>query len=255
MSRSLVQLKDVSKVYGCPPHEVLAVDRVSLRLEAGRFIVLAGPSGCGKTTLLMVMGCLLQPTSGEVRICGEDVARLGEARLPRVRRKHIGFIFQGFNLFPALTALENVELALNLKGVRGSRARSESAEVLGRVGLEHRMHHLPADMSGGEKQRVAIARALVGDPEVLLADEPTAALDSVSGRCVVELLKGVSRREDRLVLVVSHDERILPYADEVWRMEDGRVSCARREGGWTAQQTSEPCPVLSSSASPATCCS
>lgn len=163
-TQAVVRLDHVSKTYGEGESAVEAVHDVSLDLEAGKFVFLMGPSGSGKTTLLMLMGCLLRPTAGAVHIFDEEVSTLPEARLPRVRRDRIGYIFQGFNLFPALTALENVEATLNLKGYRGDAGRAEARNLLVRVGLAKRTDHLPEDLSGGEKQRVAVARALAGNP-------------------------------------------------------------------------------------------
>jgi putative ABC transport system ATP-binding protein len=208
---------------------VEAVRDVSLDLEAGRFIILMGPSGSGKTTLLMLMGCLLRPTSGSVHIFDEEVSSLAEARLPRVRRHRIGFIFQGFNLFPALTALENVEVTLNLKGYRGEEGHAAAGNLLARVGLTNRMHHLPEDLSGGEKQRVAVARALAGNPSIILADEPTGMLDSKTGRLVSEILRDLAHEEGRLVFMVSHDTRITSLADEIFHIEDGRLQDGSRQ--------------------------
>jgi len=220
-TQTVLRLARVSKTYGEGESAVEAVRDVSLDLEAGRFIFLMGPSGSGKTTLLMLMGCLLRPTSGAVHIFEEEVSSLAEARLPRVRRERVGFIFQGFNLFPALTALENVEATLNLKGYRGEAARAESRNLLARVGLEKRGHHLPEDLSGGEKQRVAVARALAGNPPIILADEPTGMLDSKTGRVISEMLRDLAHQEGRLVFMVSHDPRVTDLADEILRIEDG----------------------------------
>jgi putative ABC transport system ATP-binding protein len=202
---------------------VQAVQDISLELEGGKFTFLMGPSGSGKTTLLMLMGCLLRPTAGSIHLFDEEVTALDETRLPRVRRERIGFIFQGFNLFSALTALENVEATLNLKGQRGERAQDEARRLLARVGLEKRLHHLPEDLSGGEKQRVAVARALAGNPPVILADEPTGMLDSKTGRVISEILRDLAHQEGRLVFMVSHDPRITSLADQILAIEDGRL--------------------------------
>jgi putative ABC transport system ATP-binding protein len=222
-TQTVVRLAGVSKTYGSGESAVEAVREVSLELEAGKFIFLMGPSGSGKTTLLMLMGCLLRPTSGSVYVFDEEVSSLDETRLPRVRRQHVGFIFQGFNLFPALTALENVEATLNLKGLRGQAGREQARNLLARVGLEKRLHHLPEDLSGGEKQRVAVARALAGDPSIILADEPTGMLDSKTGRRIAEILKDLAQQEGRLVFMVSHDSRIMGFADRILQIEDGRL--------------------------------
>lgn len=221
VTQAVVRLENVSKTYGSGESAVEAVRGVSLELRAGKFIILMGPSGSGKTTMLMLMGCLLRPTCGSVYLFDDAVSSLDEARLPRIRRKRIGFIFQGFNLFPALTALENVEATLNVKGVRGEAAREEARSLLARVGLEKRLHHLPEDLSGGEKQRVAVARALAGNPPILLADEPTGMLDSKTGRLITEVLKDLASREGRLVFMVSHDTRITGLADQILHIDDG----------------------------------
>jgi putative ABC transport system ATP-binding protein len=218
---TVLRLDRVSKTYGEGESTVEAVRDISLDLEAGKFIFLMGPSGSGKTTLLMLMGCLLRPTTGSVRVYDQEVSSLSEGRLPRIRREKIGFIFQGFNLFPALTALENVEATLNLKGYRGGEARDEAAKLLDRVGLTRRMEHLPEDLSGGEKQRVAVARALAGNPPIILADEPTGMLDSKTGRLISEMLRDLAHQEGRLVFMVSHDNRITALADRILRIEDG----------------------------------
>ncbi len=220
-TQTVLRLERVSRNYGSGESAVCAVQNVSLDLESRKFFMLMGPSGSGKTTLLMVMGCLLKPSSGSVYVFGSEVSDLDETQLPRVRREKIGFIFQGFNLFPALTALENVEAALNLKGVRGERGRDEAVKLLSRLGLERRLDHLPEDLSGGEKQRVAVARALAGNPPIILADEPTGMLDSKTGRLIVEVLKDLAHNEGRLVFMVSHDFRILGLADRVFTIEDG----------------------------------
>jgi len=222
-AESVVRLENVSKTYGSGESAVEAVRGVSLEVEAGKLVILMGPSGSGKTTMLMLMGCLLRPTSGCVYLFDEEVTALDEARLPRVRRERIGFIFQGFNLFPALTALENVEATLNLKGVRGEAAREEARSLLTRVGLEKRLRHLPEDLSGGEKQRVAVARALAGNPPIILADEPTGMLDSKTGWLITETLKELAQNEGRTVFVVSHDTRITGLADRILHIEDGQL--------------------------------
>jgi putative ABC transport system ATP-binding protein len=222
-TETIVRLDRVSKTYGAGESAVRAVQEVSLELEAGKFYILMGPSGSGKTTLLMLMGCLLSPTAGAVYLFDEEVSALNESRLPRVRREYVGFIFQGFNLFPALTALENVEATLNLKGIRGEAGQRGAQELLARLGLENCLHRLPEDLSGGEKQRVAVERALTGNPPILLADEPTGMLDSRTGRLIVEVLKDLAHNEGRMVFMVSHDTRILGLADRILYIEDGRL--------------------------------
>jgi putative ABC transport system ATP-binding protein len=218
-----VSVRSVTKTYSPGAAEVRALAGVDLDLREGEVVLLMGPSGSGKTTLISIMGCILRATSGSVMVRGREVSGLSERELPRVRLDHIGFIFQGFNLFPTLTAAENVELALDLKGVRGKPAKQRAAELLDEVGLGDKSREWPANLSGGQKQRVAIARALAGDPEIVLADEPTAALDSRTGRGVMEMLRDLARKRGRAVAIVSHDDRILEYADRMVRIEDGRV--------------------------------
>lgn len=219
-----IEVRSVTKTYSSGAAQVKALDGVDFSARKGEVVLLMGPSGSGKTTLLSVMGCILRPTSGSVRIAGREVADLPEKALPAVRLAHIGFIFQGFNLFPALTVLENVQLALELKGVRGGESRGKGRRLLERVGLGEKITALPSDLSGGQKQRVAIARALAGEPGIILADEPTAALDSHSGRTVIELLRELAHERGRAVVIVTHDDRVLDVADRIEHIEDGKIS-------------------------------
>jgi putative ABC transport system ATP-binding protein len=218
-----VSARDITKSYSSGAATAHALDRVSLDVEGGEVVLLMGPSGSGKTTLLSIMGCILRPTSGSVRVLGREVTTLNEKELPRLRRSHIGFVFQGFNLFPALTAGENVELALDLKNIRGRAARRRAGELLENMGLDDKYDALPANLSGGEKQRVAIARALAGEPEIILADEPTAALDSHNGRAVIETLRDLAHERGRAVVIVTHDNRTRDFADRIVHIEDGMI--------------------------------
>ncbi len=220
---SAIAARQVVKSYGDGPTAVHALRGVDLDVEAGQVLLMMGPSGSGKTTLLSILGGILRASSGSVRIAGREIVGLPERALPEIRLRHIGFVFQGFNLFPALTAVENVALALDLRGVRGREAARRATEALDVVGLADRAHHRPADLSGGQKQRVAIARALVGRPDIVLADEPTAALDHVSGALVLDLLRRVASDEGRAVVLVTHDPRTLAYADRIVHIEDGRL--------------------------------
>ena len=226
-------MRGVSKTYGGGAAAVPALTGVDLDVYAGDILMLCGPSGSGKTTLLSIMGGILRPSSGSVAVCGEDITKMPESELPRVRLGNFGFLFQGFNLFPALTAQENVEVAFTLRGRSKRRARVEAAELLEQVGLAHKCAAYPADLSGGQKQRVAIARALAGDPPVLLADEPTAALDAASGQNVMEILRRLAEERGRAVVIVTHDSRVLHYATRMVRIADGRIqgSPADREQG------------------------
>ena len=226
---SVISVCDVSKTYFSGAVATRALDAVSMKVYPGEVVFLVGPSGSGKTTLLSIMGCLLRPTSGRVVVAGEDVTGWREKRLPAVRLNQIGFVFQAFNLFPNLTATENILLTLDIKGIRGPAARRRAAELLESVGLAPEHARYPADLSGGQKQRVAIARALAADPAVLLADEPTAALDSHSGASVIRLLCDLAHERNRGVVVVTHDSRVMDYADRIVRIEDGRIADASRE--------------------------
>lgn len=204
---------------------VAAVRGATLSVEAGELVLLMGPSGSGKTTLLSLLGCILVPDEGRLSVCGEEV-RWNESVLPRYRRRYFGFIYQNYNLLASLNARENVEVPLLLSGKRGSESRRLVDEALDTVKLSHRKGFWVTDLSGGEKQRVAIARAIAADAPVLLADEPTGNLDSETGRQIMTVLKSLAKERDRAVLIVTHDERHVPFADRVLRMEDGRVRIA-----------------------------
>src|SRR5262249_49079690 len=219
-----ITVRELTKTYAEGSASVTALRGVDLDVDAGEIIMLVGPSGSGKTTLLSIMGCILSPSSGSVRVAGEEVGKLSEKELPRIRLQHIGFVFQGFNLFPTLTAGENVELMLDLKGIRGEAAKSRAQELLEQVGLAEKYMSFPSDLSGGQKQRVAIARALAGDPEIILADEPTAALDSGTGRNVMQMMRTLAHERDRAVVIVTHDPRVIEFADRTIRIEDGLIA-------------------------------
>ena len=218
-----IGVRGVTRTYGEGATMTHALRGVDLDVRAGEVLLMEGPSGSGKTTLLSIMGAILRPTSGEVIVSGRDIAKLPERDLPRVRLEELGFVFQGFNLFPALTALENVAIALDIRGERGASALARARTVLDEVGLGDKAKLLPRDLSGGQKQRVAIARALVGGPRIVLADEPTASLDAESGQRVMELLRSLARQDGRAVVIVTHDARTLAYADRVVRIADGRL--------------------------------
>jgi putative ABC transport system ATP-binding protein len=222
----LLQVRDLTKVFGTGRTEVRAVDGVSFDADAGVISLVMGPSGSGKTTLLTMIGALLRPTSGSVQINGLDITSLREKELPRLRRQYVGFVFQTFNLLESLSAAENVEVALNVAGVTGTAARAKARQLLVDAGLEERLGFKARDLSGGEKQRVSIARALANHPPLLLADEPTANLDSQHGREVMELLRDLAKKEQSAVVVVSHDPRLEDIADHVLWLEDGRLKDA-----------------------------
>jgi putative ABC transport system ATP-binding protein len=220
-SELVLEATDIVKDLGEGAGKVRALKGVSVTLRAGELTLLMGPSGSGKTTLLSILGCIMAPTSGNIRIAGADTEGLGPEALAEVRRRHMGFVFQTYNLFPTLNAEENVRLALDVRGRKGRLATDQARETLSKVGLSHKFRSYPANMSGGEQQRVAVARALASQPSLLLADEPTAALDSENGQAVMALLAEIAKDKSRAVLAVTHDHRTLPYADRILRIEDG----------------------------------
>ena len=221
---TVLEGRDVTKVFREGSQTVAVLNGATLSLDRGEIVALEGPSGSGKTTFLTILGCMLTPSSGRVRIEGREVDPTRPDLLPGYRRASIGFVFQQFNLFPALTAAENVEYALNLKGTKGVKARRETARLLEAVGLADRSRFLPRDLSGGQKQRVAIARALVGEAPILLADEPTANLDTHVGTQILELFRGLAKQENRALLIVTHDPKVRVIADRVVLIRDGIIA-------------------------------
>ena len=219
---ALVEIKDVCKVYNPGENEVRALDHVSLTIDEQEFVAIIGHSGSGKSTLMNMLGCLDVPTSGEYWLHGQDVSALTDDELSDIRNREIGFIFQGFNLIPNLTAVENVELPLIYRGVPKNVRQELSREALKKVGLEHRMDHKPSEMSGGQQQRVAIARAIAQAPPVILADEPTGNLDSNSTKEIMDILKGL-HKEGRTVILITHDNDIAAQAKRVIKIKDGKV--------------------------------
>ena len=217
----ILDVRGLTKVFGSGPATVRAVDDVDLTVGRGEIVLIVGPSGAGKTTLLTMIGGVLKPTSGSVRINGYDITSMKESKLPQVRRHLVGFVFQTFNLLESLSAVENVEVALNFAGTTGAAARERAMRLLVDLGMKHRLEAKPNTLSGGEKQRVSIARALANDPKIILADEPTANLDSRHGHDVVVLLRDVAKKQGRTVVIVSHDHRIREVADRVLWLEDG----------------------------------
>jgi len=218
-----IETHGLSKTYGSGDVAVAAVKNVDLQLHEGKVIGLFGPSGSGKTTLLSMLGCLLRPTEGSLQLYGTDITSLHEKDLPQIRKKYVSFIFQGFNLFPALTAFENVLLALHVKGERGLAAKKRTNSILEEVGLADRGNFLPRDLSGGQKQRVSIARALATASPVILADEPTANLDHINGRKVMNMLRVLATQKAKCVIVATHDIRIADLFDHILQMEDGQI--------------------------------
>ena len=219
---ALVEVTDMCKIYNPGENEVRALDHVNVSIEENEFVAIIGHSGSGKSTLMNMLGCLDVPTSGSYYLHGQDVSSLSDDALSDIRNQEIGFIFQGFNLIPNLTAQENVELPLIYRGVPKNTRRELSREALRKVGLEHRMEHRPAEMSGGQQQRVAIARAIAQAPPVILADEPTGNLDSGSTKEIMDILKQL-HREGRTVILITHDNDIAAQAKRVIRIKDGKV--------------------------------
>lgn len=226
----LLQARGIVKLLGSGAGETRVLKGVDLELRAGELTLLMGPSGSGKTTFLSILGCILTPTEGDLTIAGQPTAGLGAEGLAELRRRHVGFVFQSYNLFPTLSATENIMLALDVRGRSVTNPRAQAAAALEAVGLKHRAGAYPSKLSGGEKQRVAIARSLAGSPAVILADEPTAALDAENGRAVMALLAEVAKDPSRAVLAVTHDHRTLAYADRIIRIEDGRIVAEERPG-------------------------
>ncbi len=218
----LIQIEDLCKVYNPGENEVRALDHVSLIVNNGEYVAIIGQSGSGKSTLMNMLGCLDVPSSGEYILNGQNVSRLTDDELSDIRNQEIGFIFQGFNLIPSFTAVENVELPLLYRGV-GKRERHELAvKALEKVGLSKRMEHKPSEMSGGQQQRVAIARAIAQAPPVILADEPTGNLDSGSSKEIIQILKEL-HKEGRTVILITHDNEIAAQAKRVIRIKDGKI--------------------------------
>jgi len=220
---AVLEARNIVKDYQEGRNRTRILHGVSLAVEPGEVVALEGPSGSGKTTLLQILGCILSATEGEVTVNGEPVGQTRAATLADLRKRHIGFVFQQFNLFPALTALENVQYALQVKGHRGPNFRSEARRWIEEMGLGDRADYLPRDLSGGQKQRVAIARAVAGQPSVLLADEPTANLDSHVGEQVLQLFRQLATDHGRAVLIVTHDPKVREVSDRVLRIRDGLI--------------------------------
>ena len=218
-----VRVRGVTKEFGSGGSLTQALRGVDLDVPYGEMLMLVGPSGCGKTTLVSIVAGTLEPTDGEVQVLGHDLVAMSNGRKVRFRRENVGFIFQAYNLLPALTAVENAAVPLLIAGWRRCHAVEAAAEVLERLGLGDRLASLPSELSGGQQQRVAIARALVHEPRLLVCDEPTSALDAANGRITMELIQQVAVQPDRAVIVVTHDSRVYSFADRIAAMEDGRI--------------------------------
>ena len=230
MTQTMIEANEIRMALGEGAGRVEALKGINLTLAGGELTLLMGPSGSGKTTLLSVLGCMLSPTSGSVNIRSRAITGLDAEELAQVRRENIGFVFQSYHLFPTLTAAENVRLSLDVRGDRSPAARAKANQALATVGLAHKAESFPRALSGGEQQRVAVARAIVGDPSVILADEPTAALDSENGQAVMTVLAELAKDPSRAMFIVTHDPRIMPFADRILRIEDGRIVDDQRGG-------------------------
>jgi putative ABC transport system ATP-binding protein len=229
MSDLVMEAAGIAKDLGHGAGQIRALKGVDLALKGGQLTLLMGPSGSGKTTLLSILGCMLTPTEGTVRVRGDSIAGKNPEDLAKLRRENIGFVFQSYHLFPTLSAADNVRLALDVRGETGKDAANKSRAALDRVGLSSKTRNYPRQLSGGEQQRVAIARAVVGDPSVILADEPTAALDTENGKAIMGILATIAQDPGRGVLVVTHDPRLVPFADRIIYIEDGLI--VREESG------------------------
>jgi putative ABC transport system ATP-binding protein len=225
-----VVCRNVVKEYGSGTARVLALRGVTLEIAPGQLTLLVGPSGCGKTTLISILAGTLNATSGEVSVLGVDLGRLSKREKTAFRAKNVGFVFQQFNLLPALTAAENVAVPLVINGSSRARALARAGEALQAVGLGDRVESLPTQLSGGQQQRVAIARALVHQPRLLVCDEPTSAVDALTGQVVMELIRGMALHRDRVTVVVTHDPRVFSFGDRIVTLEDGRVAAEKQEG-------------------------
>ncbi len=239
MTETVIQAIDVTKVLGTGAAQVEALRGINLSLNRGQLTLLMGPSGSGKTTLLSILGCMLTPTEGTVRLAGQFIDGAGAEELAKLRRDYIGFVFQSYHLFPTLTARDNVRIALDVRSERSRVAKARSNEALAQVGLAHKRKAYPRELSGGEQQRVAIARAIVANPAIILADEPTAALDGENGQAIMTILADIARNLGSSILVVTHDPRLMRYADRILHIEDGRIVGEQPGGASPALQSGD----------------
>ncbi len=223
MSQYVIVTDNLSKTYGAGNVKVKALKEVSVKIKKGDYIAIIGPSGSGKSTFMNLLGCLDKPSTGKLFIDNTDVSTLNENQLAKIRREKIGFIFQKYNLIPTLNGLENVSLSMSFAGVNSNKRKQRAEKLLGMVGLSHRLHHKPSEMSGGEQQRVAIARALANDPSIILADEPTGNVDSKGGNKIMDILEEINRRGETII-VVTHDPNIAKRAKRILQIQDGAVS-------------------------------
>ena len=220
---TVIKLTGIHKIYRTEEVETLALENVNMEVRRGEFLSIMGPSGCGKSTLLNIMGLLDEPTSGTIELCGQVIdPKLSDSKLAEIRNRKLGFVFQSFHLIPTLNVLDNVQIPLIYRGVRSSERLRRAKEIVERVGLSHRMKHRPTQLSGGQCQRVAIARAVIGNPEILLADEPTGNLDSKMGGEIMELLHRLNQEDGRTIVMVTHNEKQAAETSRVCKFLDGR---------------------------------
>jgi len=223
MAEPIIKLENVWKIYQLGKVELIALKRISLEVAPGAFVTIMGPSGSGKSTLLNMVGALDSPTRGKVFLKGKDISLLTEDQLSQLRGKTIGFVFQEFNLLPNLTAIENVMLPMIFQGTPLEKRKEKAKELLISLGLEDRISHQPAELSGGERQRVAIARAFANNPEMVIADEPTGNLDSITGKKIMEVLVDFHQKQGKTIVVVTHDPHIAEYSEEIVNIKDGEI--------------------------------
>jgi putative ABC transport system ATP-binding protein len=221
--KTVIELKDVSKVYQMGEVNVAALKNINMRVDQGEFVVVMGPSGSGKSTLMNLIGCLDIPTEGKIFLEGQDISKLTESQLARIRGSRIGFIFQFFNLYPTLSVLDNVELPMRIHNYDERKIRKKSLELLKMVNLQNRNDHLPSQLSGGEMQRVAIARALTTDPSMILADEPTGNIDSKTAGEIMQFFVELHRGKKETIIIVTHDQSVAKYAERIIHLKDGQI--------------------------------
>jgi putative ABC transport system ATP-binding protein len=238
MTQTVLTAANITHTYELGPHQVTVLHDINIEIRAGEVLLLAGPSGSGKTTLLQILGCLLKPTSGQVIVCGERASGRDSEALAALRLRYFGFVFQAYNLFPVLTATENVMVALDLLGVGKQQAMERARALLIKVGLGERLDSYPSQLSGGQRQRVAIARSMAAGPPILMADEPTAALDAESGQKAMRLFCALAK-QNHAVVIVTHDPRIFHLADRIIHLEDGRITrCETAPRRWPHEKES-----------------
>ncbi len=251
MSNYILDAKDLTKIYEENEKKIAALSQFNLQVAKGKFVSIMGPSGSGKTTLLSILGCLDKPTSGQLMLDGLDITKMKEEELPKIRAEKVGFIFQKYNLIPTLTALENVELPMELTKTNKETRRARALDLLKSVGLDDKANRRPNKLSAGEQQRVAIARALANDPAIILADEPTGNLDSKTGLDIIKLLGKLSLEEGRTIILVTHDKKMASLSHQMLFLKDGKLLKGEKKGTLETEQMTEfTCPKCGQDVSP-----